>query len=162
MVSSAPSNHEIYDFIRKKWVKATPEEKVRQSLIKKMIDELSYPRELITIEKALSEIPSTSLAKKDFPDRRVDVLCFVKESSSQLVPLLLIECKECSSMIDVAKQQVIGYNHFVRAPFIGVAHPNGVEFGYYETKTGKYVFFNKLPSYHALTRELENARKHGR
>lgn len=160
MVSSAPSNHEIYDPIRKKWVKATPEEKVRQSLIKKMINELSYPRELIAIEKALSEIPSIPLPKKDFPDRRIDLLCFAKKNSSQLVPLLIIECKECFSLIDVAKQQVIGYNHFVQAPFIGVAHPDGIEFGYYDIRTQKYVFFNKLPSYNALTRELENARKH--
>jgi hypothetical protein len=46
-----------------------------------MINRLSYPRELIAMEKALSEIPSLSLAKKDFPDRRLDLLCFAKKAN---------------------------------------------------------------------------------
>ncbi|MBM3208513.1 MAG: type I restriction enzyme HsdR N-terminal domain-containing protein [Chlamydiae bacterium] len=161
MVSSAPNDHEIYDSIRKKWVKATPEEKVRQSLIQKMINELSYPRELICIEKSLSEIPSAHLSKKEFPDRRVDVVCFMKEGRSALRPLLLIECKECSSLAESARQQVIGYNHFIQACFVAIAYPGETEFGYYDKDNQKYVFIKNLPPYNVLMRVIENARKHG-
>ena len=53
---SKPNNH-VFDEIRGKHVPATPEELIRQSLLYIMIYRLHFPKELISIEKQLSELP---------------------------------------------------------------------------------------------------------
>lgn len=161
MESSSLNKSEIFDPIRQKWVSASPEEKVRQTLIQQMIQELSYPRELLSIEKALSEMPHLALASRDFPDRRADVICFAKgiHPDHFLYPLLLIECKECPSLAKEAKQQVIGYNYFIKACFVAVAYPNGAEWGYYDSKMQTYKFSSFIPSYQRLMQAVAHARQ---
>ena len=46
-------NHFIFDDIRKKYLRLTPEEWVRQNFVKYLIDEKKYPPSLIVIEKGL-------------------------------------------------------------------------------------------------------------
>lgn len=161
MVSSRPNKPEIFDPIRQKWVSATPEEKVRQALLEQMIQELSYPRELVSIEKTLSEMPHLALDSGNFPERRADVICFAKgiHPDHFLYPLLLIECKECPSMAEEAKQQVIGYNYFIKACFVAVAYPNGAEWGYYDSKMQTYKFSSVIPSYPRLMQAVAHVRK---
>lgn len=162
MESSSPNKGELYDPFRKKWVAATPEEKVRQTLLQKMTLELSYPRELLTIEKALSEMPHLQGgAYSAAPLRRADVLCFAKgiHPEHSLYPLLLIECKECASLAEEAKQQVIGYNYFIKACFVAVAYPKGIQWGYYDSKLQSYSFSSSLPSYPRLMQAVAHARK---
>ena len=162
MVLSSLNKKEIYDPFRKKWVVATPEEKVRQNLLHKMTVELSYPRELISIEKALSEMPHISASTaSSCPDRRVDLVCFAKGIHPEypLYPLLLIECKECASLVEVARQQVIGYNYFIKACFVAVAYPTGCQWGYYDSRIQTYAFSDQMPSYHELMQAVGHARK---
>src|SRR5690242_14822270 len=82
-----------FDEVRRAWVAATPEEGVRQRVLKKMIHALGFPKELIAVEKELKELPH--LAGRSVPERRIDVLCYGKEIHPEhsLYPLLLIECK---------------------------------------------------------------------
>ncbi len=150
MGSFDQNKQEVFDPIRKKWVALSPEEKVRQSLIAFMIEELLYPQELLCVEKSLSELPSHT--KVSVPDRRIDILCFAKNIHPEfpLYPLLLVECKESSTLAQMAKDQVIGYNHFVKAYFLAVAYPNGVEWGYFDRKEKKYIFKSGLPTYQTL------------
>jgi hypothetical protein len=152
MGSFTPNKDRIYDEVRNLWVVATPEEIVRQTLLKKMIYELSYPRGLISVEKALSEIPCfTSMT---VPLRRVDVVCFAAKIHPQypLYPLLLIECKENKKEAEAAWQQVQGYNSFLRACFLAVAYPEGELFGFLEV--GKLHFLPYLPSYLQLMQAI--------
>ncbi len=153
-VSSNLSEEKIYDEFRKLWVIATPEERVRQALLRKMVSHLSYPKGLLNIEVSLARICSkeiNSCAK--IPSRRLDVVCFTKQRDT-LVPLLIIECKESSSLTESAWQQVLGYNHFVRARFLAVSHPEGELFGY-PTEKG-FAFLPYLPSYADLVRAVQN------
>ncbi len=148
MESSTQNKTQIYDRIRKTWVAATPEERVRQLLIHKMIDELFYPEELIVVEKALSEVPS--LSQHRFPLRRLDILCFAKGAPPRpsLYPLLVIECKETEKDSKKALEQVKGYNHFLRACFFAVAYPGGELFAFPQ---GRGIgFLDYLPSYTKL------------
>ncbi len=131
----------LYDEVRKLWVKATPEEIVRQNLIKKMIEKLSYPRELLSVERALGDL---CFHKKGVPFRRVDLVCFAKGEEG-IFPLLIVECKESSSLADEALAQVQGYNHFLGASFIAVSHPEGETFGYPSEKG--FSFLPYLPKY---------------
>jgi hypothetical protein len=131
----------LYDEVRKLWVTATPEEIVRQNLLKKMIEKLSYPRELLSVEKSLGDLCSY---KQEVPFRRVDIACFAKGKEG-VYPLLLIECKESSALRDSALAQVRGYNHFFKATFIAVSHPGGETFGYPSEKG--FSFLPYLPKY---------------
>lgn len=114
----------LYDPLREIWVVATPEEVVRQRLLHAMIHQLGYPKHLLAVEKQLSELPNLT-GGDPAPMRRADILCY-SDFCEELAPLLLIECKEVSPDED-AHRQVLGYNHFVRAPFVAVAGPNEVE-----------------------------------
>lgn len=163
MASSSPSSDKLFDPIRKKWVAHTPEEVVRQALIIKMIEELSYPRELLSVERALSELPHIShkIAAQSL-ERRVDLVCYAKDIHPHhlLYPLIVIECKESASMKQEAKEQVIGYNYFIRAPFVAIAYPEGVCFGYFDNKKEQYLFSDGLPSYTVLMKAICHAKNY--
>lgn len=120
----------LYDPFRGMWVSATPEEVVRQKLLQFMINHLDFPRELLAIEKKLSELPHLK-GSDNLPNRRADILCFAKDLHPQfpLYPLLLIECKE-KGIGKTAADQVLGYNHFVRAAYVAIAGKDCVKLIY--------------------------------
>ncbi len=119
---SKPNDSFVFDNMRKSWMKATPEERVRQELIQAMITSYGYPKEMIGVEMNLSDIPHLQMQKKKIPDRRIDIVCFAKNIHKDypLYPLLLIECKQ-DGKLKGALDQILGYNHYVGACFIAVA-----------------------------------------
>lgn len=111
----------LFDPLRNKYVLATPEEIIRQKLLIFMTTTLGFPKELIAVEKQLSNLPHLELeGKTDFPKRRADVICFSQEKQQGLTPFLLVECKE-GRIGKEAKEQVLGYNHFVKAKYAAIA-----------------------------------------
>jgi len=144
MGSSSPNRPLVYDEVRRRWVKATPEELVRQRWLQWMIRGLYYPKELLTVEKKLEELPH--LFGKVVPRRRVDILCYGKgiHPSYPLYPLLMIECKE-GELSDAAIDQVIGYNHHVGAYFVAVANLEEMRFFDAQRKC-----YSALPSFMEL------------
>ena len=126
--------------VRKIEVADQPEERVRQDLLQKMVGSLGFPLSLIAVEKGLSHISELP----NVPDCRVDILVFTKEFE----PLLIIECKAVP-LLDGALQQVMGYNHYLGAPFFAVANDSHVEMGWWDREDQlKTVSF--LPSYQQL------------
>lgn len=147
MDSSSPSRQHVYDEVRRLWVKATPEEVVRQTWIQRMVRHLGYPKELMAVEKEIRELPH--LEGTGFPDRRIDLLCFAKG----VAPLLLVEFKE-DKLDDSAIEQVIGYNYFVKAPFIAVANLQEVCLGRFDLSLKRYVFERALPPRDVLMKKV--------
>lgn len=117
----------LYDPFRCMRVAATPEEVVRQKLLQYMTKHLGYPRELLAVEKQLSELPHLH-GVLALPKRRADILCFAKglHPMFPLYPLLLIECKG-GKIGKEAEDQAIGYNHFVQAAYVAIAGDGLVE-----------------------------------
>ena len=109
-----PQNKKVYDFIRRKWVEATPEEMVRQKLLFFMVEDLGYPKQSLTVEKKLSEVVQNVCV----PNRRLDILCF---SIKTMQPLLLVECK-ATPIRDRMFVQLMGYNTYIDAPLICLAN----------------------------------------
>lgn len=142
-MDSSKRSRQVFDPIRSEWVKATPEEVVRQKLILMMFN-LGYPKTLISVEKELKQLPHLK-REEEVPDRRIDVICFAKGS---LEPLLLIECKEGRATRD-AYLQLKGYNHFVKAPFIAVVDEETVLLD-----TGRELL-NFLPKYSELLCQVQ-------
>jgi len=133
----------LWDPIRLLWVKATPEEEVRQKLIQRMISELGFPKGLIGVEKDLASL----VEKMDVdPNRRIDLICYtpVKE---KIVPLLIAECKAQGIGKD-AENQVLGYNEAIGAPFICLANAKEVKTLWREP--GKIASVPFLPTYAQL------------
>jgi hypothetical protein len=123
-----------------------PEEKVRQQLLEFMQKHLEYPKEMIAIEKSLSAFPH--LQGQKVSNRRVDIAVFSKK---QMEPLLVIECKAVP-INDKAFDQIIGYNHLIKAPFIALANQKGVITLIHDGKC--YQRFDGLPDYNYLLENL--------
>ena len=89
---------QVFDTVRRQWVALTPEEHVRQLLLRYLIEELHYPPSLIAVERAL-HFGHTAL--------RFDVVVFHREGH---VPWLLAECKAPDVVLDEAVlQQLLRY-----------------------------------------------------
>lgn len=144
MALSSLNNRQIFDEIRKIWVKATPEEIVRQSVLRKMIGELGYPRELIAVEKEIEELSQER--SSPCPQRRIDILCFTKTSEGGLQPLIVIECKD-EHLNQKAVDQVIGYNYFIKAPYLSVVTPYEEVIGHWDKLLQQYRFQRGFPGY---------------
>ncbi|MEL7431476.1 MAG: type I restriction enzyme HsdR N-terminal domain-containing protein [Chlamydiota bacterium] len=139
----------IYDPVRHLWLKALPEEIVRQKLLLEMIDQ-GFPKSLIIIESSLEAfIPKGTKAQ----DRRVDILALYQENEN-LLPLLVIECKASSLCNKSALRQLIGYNSSIGAPFMGLAGSESFTL-YWQEKSGlKTTYY--LPTYQELTRACKH------
>jgi hypothetical protein len=128
----------LYDPIRKKSVADTPEERVRQAILKHMIDALEFPKGLIAVEKKLAT------------QRRADIIVFMRVDE-HLKPLVVVECKALDLDAD-AVNQVIGYNGLLAAPFVCVAHQSGIQTFWREGGVLQSVGF--LPPYPQLLQRV--------
>lgn len=120
MVTTVSSSQNSYCIVRKAYVKSTPEEAVRQSLLVQMINDLGYPASLLVVEKKLSELPHLVFTKT--PNRRIDILCYERQGR----PLVLIECKNRGFSLK-EKQQLFGYNYYVGAHFVALVSSSKVQ-----------------------------------
>ncbi|MBA3721367.1 MAG: type I restriction enzyme HsdR N-terminal domain-containing protein [Parachlamydiaceae bacterium] len=136
---------QLFCAIRKEWVAALPEELVRQYWIQQMIQELGYPAGGFALEKSLSQIPHLSSNGIKLPSRRADIIFFAKgiHPSYDLYPLILIECKAVKLTPKVV-HQVVGYNFYLRAPFIGIVNQTESQTGWFDHDKKEFVFKNSL------------------
>lgn len=144
----------LFCSIRKEWVADLPEEHIRQKFVLYMQNSLGYPASYISVEKELRHIPHLALVP-DIPTRRADIVCFAKNihPDYSLYPLLLVECKAVPLTKKVLNQ-VISYNHFLKAYFIAVVNDKDVKLGWFNKTKGKYEFIDQLPSYDELCKSV--------
>ena len=136
--------------LRKKWVAALPEEKIRQALIKKMIDSLDYPLHCLALEKGLNQLPHLQF-NSALPKRRADLIVFSRDAA----PLLLIECK-ATPLNNKVLRQLVGYNQFIGAHFIAAINQMKAILGHFDEKSKNYIFSEGLPSYPLLIEKAQN------
>lgn len=140
---------QLFDPVRKKWVRETPEERIRQGWIQKMVHELGFPLSHLSVEKEISTLPHLAdLKPSEIPLRRIDILAFTKGKSS-LLPLLMIECK-AYPLTEKFAAQVIGYNDYVKAPFIAIANYDNILTGRFDPEKNEFVFQEGLAKYSEL------------
>lgn len=128
----------IFDPIRRKYVKFTPEEWVRQNFVQYLIQEGKYPAGLIGIEIMFS------LNKLK---RRVDILIHNRAGK----PVMIVECKAPDIIIDdKVFDQIVCYNMGLKVPYIVVT--NGMD--HYacriDHENNKYEFLLVIPLYEEL------------
>jgi hypothetical protein len=121
----------IFDEIRKRWVRLTPEEWVRQNFIQYLIQIKKYPASLLAIEK---EIKLGELKK------RCDIIIYKNAE-----PWMIVECKESDVVLDdKTAQQIFAYNMVLKAAFLVLI--NGKKT--YCLETGTQKMMHSIPDYH--------------
>jgi len=125
----------IFDEIRKKFVRLTPEEWVRQHVIQFLIHQKKYPKTLISVEKRITVAQL---------NKRYDIVVYTPEGDIQL----LVECK--APEVTVSQEvfdQTARYNLLLKADYLMVT--NGLQHYYcmmdYENQ--KYIFKKQLPDF---------------
>ncbi|MDP1623653.1 MAG: type I restriction enzyme HsdR N-terminal domain-containing protein [Bacteroidales bacterium] len=129
---------EIFDESRKKFVRLTPEEWVRQHFLGFMINHLGFPSSLIVVEAAL---------KYNNMLKRFDILAYRSDGN----PCLVVECKSPAVEITQAVfDQVAMYNMTLTVDYLAVT--NGISHFAcridHEKKT--YAFLKEIPAYEVL------------
>jgi len=137
-ITGKEGNEMILDLLRRKYVKLTPEEWVRQNFVQYLINEGKYPLGLLGIEV---------LFRFNKVKRRVDIL--VHNRSGE--PVMIVECKAPDVKIDEKVfDQIVCYNMGFKVTYIVVT--NGID--HYACKINheekKYEFLLVIPLYEDL------------
>jgi hypothetical protein len=125
---------EIFDIIRKKYIRLLPEEWVRQHVVHFLINELNYPKSLINVETGLEY---NQLAK------RTDIRVHNSNGDCQM----LVECKSYKIKINqLALNQMSVYNKTIDSKYMLLT--NGINhFCFERLKKGDYKFLDNIPAY---------------
>ncbi|HRG18469.1 MAG TPA: type I restriction enzyme HsdR N-terminal domain-containing protein [Flavobacterium lutivivi] len=123
----------IFDEIRKKFVALTPEEWVRQHVVKFLFEEKKYPKSYINVEK---NIKINGLTK------RYDIVIFNPDGSI----FLLVECKAPEvSITQNVFDQIARYNLKLNAQYLMVTNGLNNYFCQMDFENEKYIFLKELP-----------------
>ena len=128
----------VFGIIRKKYLVLTPEEWVRQHFVSYLIEHLSYPKALITVEQGL---------RYNSRQKRSDIIVFDRKGK----PLVLVECKATSFALNQkVMEQAMMYNKTIRAPYIMIT--NGIESScmYLNEAESKVQFLPEIPSFNDI------------
>jgi hypothetical protein len=129
---------EIFDEIRKKFVRLTPEEWVRQHFLHFMVSQLGIPASLIVVEAALKY---NNLLK------RFDILAYRANGK----PCLVVECKSPKVQITQAVfDQAAMYNMTLTVDYLAVT--NGISHYACRIDHDKrtFTFLKEIPTYEIL------------
>ncbi len=95
----------IFDVIRRKYVVLTPEEWVRQHMVRYMLEVMDYPQALISMEK---RVVVNNLS------RRYDMVVYDRNTR----PWMLVECKAPHVTVgDQAFRQLLMYQQAIQCPY---------------------------------------------
>jgi len=133
------NKEQIFCDWRKRWVRLTPEEWVRQQLLHRLVEQLGFPASLIAVE-----VPITV----GEVHKRCDAVAY----DNDLHPLLLIECKaETVPLTQKTLDQAVIYNRKLNVPFL-LLH-NGPESIFVTLNPdGTNLYSQRLPGYADLLR----------
>jgi hypothetical protein len=123
----------IFDEIRKKFIILTPEEWVRQHVIRYLVLDKNYPASHLSVEKQL---------KLHDTVKRYDIVVYNRDGGIELI----VECKAPSIKISQDTfDQIARYNFVLNANLLMVT--NGLEhyFCKMDFEAEKYEFIKELP-----------------
>ena len=123
---------------RRKYVRFTPEEYVRQSILHALEDNFGYPHGLIGVE-----VPIEVAGLK----KRCDAIVY----NQQMQPLMLIEFK--ADTVQLTQQvfdQAAIYNRHLHVPYLMLS--NGKQTIIAKVLDNEYQFLEQIPTYDTLQR----------
>ena len=133
---SATNKHQILCAWRRRYVRLTPEEHVRQTILHALEDNFAYPHGLVAVE-----VPIEVAGLK----KRCDAIVY----NQQMQPLMLIEFKaESVPLTQQVFDQAAIYNRHLHVPYLMLS--NGKDTIIAEVKETTYQFLNHIPYYSDL------------
>jgi type I site-specific restriction endonuclease len=127
---------QIFDPVRKQYVALTPEEWVRQHVIRYLLVEKEVPAGLLSVESTISLFKTK---------KRYDLAAFNRSGK----PLLVVECKSPEMRINQSVvDQVTRYNLTLQAAYIFIT--NGLVHIFLERTREGYIQITELPEYSKL------------
>lgn len=128
----------IFDTYRRRWVRLTPEEWVRQHFVRYLIEEKHFPASLMAIEKSLR------MNQQDF---RTDAVVFSTVGN----PLLIIECKAPEVKITQKTfDQIVRYNFELQVDYLIVTNGLSHFCCKIDKAAGSYEFLKELPDFREI------------
>lgn len=123
----------IFDEYRKRWVKLTPEEWVRQNFLQYLTQVKNYPRSLVAVER---ELQLGELKK------RFDILVYNEEHR----PWMMVECKAMEvTLSEEVLNQVLRYSISVPATYLIIT--NGAYTTGWKKEGGVLSVITELPGW---------------
>jgi len=130
-IRTSGQSKEIFDSLRKKYVALTPEEWVRQHFTMFMVEELKYPKGIISLEKGL-----TFNSRK----KRTDIV--VHDSTGK--PWMIIECKAPQiKLTETVFYQASGYHLKLNVKYLIVT--NGLKHFCCKFENESFRFIDHFP-----------------
>jgi len=132
---------EIFDPVRKKYVRLTPEEWVRQHFVNLMVTRLGFPASLIVVE---AELTYNRMKK------RFDILAYTPGG----MPALVIECK--SPRVEITQDvfdQVAMYNMTLRVGYLVVTNGMTHYACRIDHEKRSYTFLREIPEFRMVNAE---------
>jgi hypothetical protein len=137
-IQSSKAGCQIFDVVRKKYVRLTSEEWVRQHFLHYLIDHLAYPQALIRLEQGV---------RYNRLRHRPDIVVYNRLAK----PLMLVECKAPSININnEAWGQIARYNAHFNAQLLVIT--NGIKHFCWQLdyEKGSHVLLQKMPRFNTL------------
>lgn len=131
--------------VRKRLIKATPEEKIRQEVLKFLIEEKMVPIEMICVEMRLDkyEIEATN--------DRADIIIEMEENinnSVTLKPIVVIECKSQDTALTYKTvEQVERYANKLGVSIYGMTNGINQDWYIWNEDQQEYLQIKALPTY---------------
>ncbi|HVX48862.1 MAG TPA: type I restriction enzyme HsdR N-terminal domain-containing protein [Chitinophagaceae bacterium] len=120
----------IWDDVRKKWVRLTPEEWVRQNFVQYLVTQCVYPAALMAVEK---EIWLEDIKK------RCDIVVY-KDGKAWMI----VECKEMNLPLgESVLRQALTYNISLPVPYLVIT--NGTDACIFKRENGLLTILDDLP-----------------
>jgi hypothetical protein len=138
------SRTDVFDPLRRRYVRLTPEEWVRQHFVRFLIDHKGYPAGLLANEVSL-QLNGTS--------RRCDSVLFGRDS----MPKMIIEYKAPHiPLTQKVFDQISRYNIIMRTPWLLIS--NGMQHVccHLDLEAQTYAFLPEIPSYTDLWHKAGN------
>ncbi len=123
----------IRDPLRRRFVTITPEEWVRQHLLRYMQETCGYPANRISVEKKLVLNGMT---------RRADAVVYDREVN----PWMVVECKAPEVALNQQVfDQAASYNAVLKAPFLVICNGRELLLARVNVQSGQHGFLNTWP-----------------
>lgn len=142
----------IYDDIRRMDVLLTPEEVVRQKVIRFLLEEIKVPKHMIHVEAPLSYYHLES-------NRRADILVLKKDEVNGIpIPLAVIECKAPSIVLSNNNyecfEQVLDYAYPLACDYIILTNGEETVVAAWDFEKEQYRDIKNVPVYDEMIKNL--------
>jgi hypothetical protein len=132
---------------RKKLIRSTPEEVVRQAFIQFLLNEVQVPADCIAAEVPMSYFRKGAAG-------RADIIIYARQPDDELAPIAIVECKEPNQpIIDQHLRQAERYDAIVDTGL--VITTNGHEAVARSRRDGQYHDLVNIPTYQQMVKRTK-------